>query len=213
MADKRLLSEKDIEEIFMRFEKQNPEPEPELDAPNPYCFLVSVVLSAQATDRSVNKATESLYKTVKTPEEMLALGEQNLVSYIKPVGLANSKAKHIMELSRSLVERFNSKIPETREELMTLSGVGRKTANVVLNVIFGEPTMPVDTHISRVSPRIGLCRKGKPEEIEAALLKAVPKRFGRHAHHWILLHGRYVCTAKNPGCETCMIRDLCQKNL
>ncbi len=209
----RLLDEKQVVEVFERFRKNNPEPATELVAPNPYCLLVSVVLSAQATDRSVNKATEPLYRIVKTPEEMLALGKDSLVSYIKSIGLYRTKADHVMELSRMLVERFGSKLPRSREELMSLPGVGRKTANVILNVVYGEPVMPVDTHLMRICPKIGLAEGETPLEVEKSLVERIPARYMNHAHHWLILHGRYVCTARSPKCGECLIADICLKNL
>lgn len=208
----KLLSETELQEVFARFKKQNPSPKPELDAPNPYCFLVSVVLSAQATDKSVNAATAPLYKKVKTPEQMLELGREGLISYIKPIGLYNAKANNVLALSKKLIEEFNSKIPETREELMSLPGVGRKTANVVLNVIFAKPAMPVDTHLLRVCPKAGIASGSTPEQVEQSLLQRVPQKYMLNAHHWLLLHGRYTCTARSPKCGECIISDLCLFN-
>lgn len=207
-----LLNENEIIEVMERFKKNNPEPKSELEFKNSFTLLVAVVLSAQATDKSVNKATTSLFKVADSPEKMLELGLNGLIPYIKSIGLYNSKAKHIIELSEILVQKYNSKIPETREELMKLPGVGRKTANVVLNVIFKKPVMPVDTHLLRISPKIGLAKGKTPEQVEESLLKRIPEKYLRHAHHWILLHGRYVCTAKNPKCNECLINDLCKKN-
>ena len=175
--------------------------------------MVSVVLSAQATDKSVNKATESLYKIVDTPQKMLELGEEGLIEYIKSIGLYKNKAKNVIALSKILIENFNSEIPKTREDLMSLPGVGRKTANVILNVVYGEKTMPVDTHLLRISPRIGLSFGTTPESIEKDLLKIIPDEYMQHAHHWLILHGRYVCTARNPKCSECLISDICQHNL
>ena len=195
-----------------RFKKQMPDPQPELYAPNPYCFLVSVVLSAQATDKSVNLATEDLYKIADSPEKMLALGEEKLISYIRPIGLYKNKAKNVIKLSQTLVEKFDSKIPRTREELESLSGVGRKTANVVLNVIYGQNTMPVDTHLMRVGPKTGLAEGKNPLQVEESLLKRIPEEYLKDAHHWLLLHGRYICTARNPKCDQCLIADLCCHN-
>lgn len=206
-----LLSEKDLRTILSRFEAQNPSPESELDYVNPYTLLVAVVLSAQATDKSVNKATEDLFKFVDTPEKMVELGEEGLIPYIKSIGLYKNKAAHVIGLSKKLISDFNSQVPGTREELMSLPGVGRKTANVVLNVIFKQPTMPVDTHLLRICPKIGLAEGKTPEEVEKSLLERIPEEFLLHAHHWILLHGRYVCTAKNPKCEECIICDLCME--
>ncbi len=208
----RLLNNEQIIEIFERFKKSNPDPKSELKAPNPYCLLVSVVLSAQATDKSVNIATETLYKKVTTPEQMLLLGKDELISYIKSIGLYNAKANHIIELSKKLIEDFNSTIPSTREELMTLPGVGRKTANVVLNVIYNQPTMPVDTHLLRICPKIGLASGSTPEQVEKSLTERIPLVYMNHAHHWLILHGRYTCTARKPHCTQCIINDICLHN-
>ena len=194
-----------------RFKAQNPEPKPELDFKNPYTLLVSVVLSAQATDKSVNLYTKPLYEVADTPEKMLALGQEKLAEYIKPIGLWKNKSKNVIALSKKLAEDFGGKVPATREELMTLPGVGRKTANVVLNVIFGQHTMPVDTHLLRVCPKIGLAEGATAEQVENSLLKNIPDEYLTHAHHWILLHGRYVCTARNPRCGECIISDLCME--
>lgn len=206
-----LLSRSEIIEIMERFKAQNPEPKPELDFKNPYTLLVSVVLSAQATDKSVNLYTKPLYEVADTPEKMLALGQEKLAEYIKPIGLWKNKSKNVIALSKKLVEDFGGKVPDTREELMTLPGVGRKTANVVLNVIFGQHTMPVDTHLLRVCPKIGLAEGATAEQVENSLLKNIPDEYLAHAHHWILLHGRYVCTARNPRCGECIISDLCME--
>lgn len=207
-----LLSSTEIETVFSRWQKQNPAPVSELDYTNPFTLLVAVVLSAQATDKSVNLATRQLFKIADTPEKMVALGEENLIPYIKSVGLYKNKSKNIISLSKMLIEKFDGKVPDTREQLMTLPGVGRKTANVVLNVIFHQPTMPVDTHLLRIAPKIGLAEGKTPEQVEQSLLERIPSQFGVNAHHWILLHGRYVCTAKNPKCEECIISDLCKHN-
>ena len=198
-----------IEEIFTRFSLGDANPKPELVAPNAYCFLVCVVLSAQATDKSVNLATKPLFEKVKTPEEMLSLGRGALISYIKSIGLYNSKADHIIALSQKLIEEFDSKVPDDAEKLMALPGVGRKTANVVLNVVFGKATVPVDTHVFRVSHRLSLSEGKSPELVEKDLLKIVPEKFLKNAHHWLLLHGRYTCTARNPKCSECILKDLC----
>ncbi len=192
-----------------RFKALNPNPKSELEFKNPYTLLVSVVLSAQATDKSVNFYARPLYELADTPQKMLALGIEKLSEFIKPIGLWKNKSKNIIALSRKLIEDFGGKVPETREELMTLPGVGRKTANVVLNVVFGKHTMPVDTHLLRVCPRIGLADGTTPEQVEEFLLKNIPDEYLLHAHHWILLHGRYVCTARNPKCGKCLISDLC----
>jgi endonuclease III len=172
-------------------------------------LLVAVVLSAQATDTGVNKATEKLFQRVTTPEAMLALGETDLKSHIKTIGLFNAKAKNIIALSKKLIEDFGGKVPRKREDLQSLPGVGRKTANVVLNVVYGEPTLAVDTHVFRVANRTGMARGETPEEVEEKLLKVVPKKYLQHAHHWLILHGRYVCKARRPECPTCIVRDLC----
>ena len=211
--DLKVLSKDKVILLFERFKEKNPKPTTELIAPNNYTLLVSVVLSAQATDKSVNKATESLYKKVDTPEKMLELGEEGLIEYIKSIGLYRAKAKNVIALSKLLVENFNSSLPRTREDLMSLPGVGRKTANVILNVVYGEKTMPVDTHLLRISPRIGLSFGTNPETIEKDLLKIIPDEYMEHAHHWLILHGRFICTARNPKCKECPINDICQQNL
>lgn len=199
--------------MFRAFQKENPEPETELESTNAYTLLVAVSLSAQATDKSVNLATRNLFPIADTPEKMLALGEEGLIPYIRSIGLFRSKAKHVIEMSRLLVENFDSKVPATRKELMTLPGVGRKTANVILNVLYGQKTMPVDTHILRISPRIGLAAGTTPETVEEELCRVIPDKYMKHAHHWLVLHGRYVCTARSPKCETCCIREICLKNM
>ena len=207
-----LLSESQIIEVFEIFKKSNPEPKSELNYSNPYTLLVAVALSAQTTDKSVNKATESLFKIADTPEKMIALGEEKLISYIKSIGLYKNKAKHVIEMSKMLISDFGSKVPDNREDLEKLPGVGRKTANVVLNVIFNKPTMPVDTHLLRISPKIGLAEGKTPLEVEKSLLKRIPPQYLEHAHHWLILHGRYICTARNPKCEECPINHICAKN-
>lgn len=199
----------DVDEFFRRLAAQRPEPKSELNYVNAYTLLVAVVLSAQATDAGVNKATAALFAKVKTPEAMLALGEAGLREHIKTIGLFNAKAKNVMALSRILVERFGGKVPRAREDLESLPGVGRKTANVVLNVAFGEPTLAVDTHVFRVANRTGLARGTTPEKVEEKLMKVVPQRWMQHAHHWLILHGRYTCKARVPDCPTCVVRDLC----
>ena len=208
----KLLSKKEIREVFEIFKAANPEPKSELKWKNAYTLLVSVVLSAQATDKSVNKATESLYKIADSPKKMLALGEEKLIGYIKSIGLYRTKAKHVMELSARLLEDFGGRVPDTREELESLPGVGRKTANVVLNVVFGKPTMPVDTHLLRICPKIGLAEGNTPREVEDSLVARIPEEYMNHAHHWLILHGRYVCTARNPKCGECPIEKYCKKN-
>ena len=199
-------------EVFSRWQAQNPSPASELDYVNAFTLLVAVVLSAQTTDKGVNKATGPLFKIADTPEKMLALGEEGLIPYIRTIGLYKNKAKHVIGLSKKLIDDFGSEVPEDRDALMTLPGVGRKTANVVLNVIFHKPTMPVDTHLLRVSPKIGLAEGTTPETVEKSLLERIPEEFLPNAHHWILLHGRYVCTARNPKCAECLIHDICKHN-
>ena len=197
------------EEIFARLERANPSPKGELDHVNPYTLLVAVVLSAQATDKGVNRATASLFRTVTTPQQMLDLGEEGLIGHIKSIGLFRAKARNVIKLSRDLIDHHGGEVPQTREELETLPGVGRKTANVVLNMAFGQPTMAVDTHVFRVSQRLGLARGKTPLAIEEQLVRAVPARFMQHAHHWLILHGRYTCLARSPRCATCPVEDLC----
>ena len=208
----KLLSEKEMVEVFSRWRSQNPKPASELDYVNAFTLLVAVVLSAQTTDKGVNKATGPLFKIADSPEKMLALGEEGLIPYIKTIGLYKNKAKHVIGLSQKLIDDFGSEVPCDRDALMTLPGVGRKTANVVLNVIFHQPTMPVDTHLLRVSPKIGLAEGNSPETVEKSLLERIPSEFLADAHHWILLHGRYVCNARNPKCEECVINDICKHN-
>ena len=208
----KLLSEKEMVQAFTRWRNANPAPVSELEYVNPFTLLVAVVLSAQATDKGVNKATGPLFKVADTPQKMLALGEEGLISYIKTIGLYKNKAKHVMGLSQKLIDDFGGEVPGNREALMTLPGVGRKTANVVLNVIFHEPTMPVDTHLLRVAPKIGLAEGSTPETVEKSLLERIPAEFLHDAHHWILLHGRYVCTARSPKCDECIINDICKHN-
>ena len=203
-----MLNTKEITQIMERLKTQNPSPKSELDYVNPYTLLVAVVLSAQATDKSVNLATKELFKVADSPKKMLALGEEGLIPYIKSIGLYKNKAANIIALSKQLINNFGSQVPDTREELMTLRGVGRKTANVVLNVIFHQPTMPVDTHLLRICPKIGLAEGTTPEQVEQSLLERIPPKYLEHAHHWLLLHGRYVCTARNPKCNECIIADI-----
>jgi endonuclease-3 len=197
-------------EIFARFRAAEPHPKTELVYRTPFELLVSVVLSAQATDKSVNLATAKLFPVANTPEKIVKLGEAGVTEYIKTIGLFRNKAKNVVELSRLLVQNFKSEIPQTREELESLPGVGRKTANVVLNVAFGQPTMAVDTHIFRVSNRTGIAPGKDPLEVELQLVKFVPAEFMQHAHHWLILHGRYTCLARKPACPSCLIRDLCE---
>jgi endonuclease-3 len=196
-------------EIFERLRAANPHPKSELAYRTPYELLVAVVLSAQATDKSVNLATAKLYPVANTPEKIAALGEARLMGYIKTIGLCRTKAKNVIQLSRLLIERFKGEVPQTREDLESLPGVGRKTANVVLNVAFHQPTMAVDTHIFRVANRTGLGPGKNPLEVEEKLVKFTPPEFMQHAHHWLILHGRYVCVARKPKCPDCLIRDLC----
>lgn len=208
----QLLSENEIEEVFARFKSQNPEPKPELNYYSPFTLLVAVVLSAQTTDKSVNKVTEKLFKLADTPEKMNEIPQEQIAEIIRPIGLTQNKSRNILNLSRKLCDDFDGKVPSTREELMTLSGVGRKTANVVLNVVFGQPTMPVDTHLLRISPKIGLAEGKTPEQVEKSLCERIPEKYMQHAHHWLILHGRYVCTARNPKCSECLINDICKHN-
>jgi endonuclease-3 len=200
----------EAEEFFARLKKLDPEPKTELQYVNPYTLLVAVVMSAQATDKGVNKATAPLFKTVKTPEQMVALGEEKLAEAIKTIGLYRGKAKNVVALSKILIEQHGGKVPADREALQALPGVGRKTANVVLNVAFGEPTIAVDTHIFRVSNRTNLAPGKDVVEVEARLEKVVPDQYRLHAHHWLILHGRYTCIARKPLCPTCVVRDLCR---
>jgi len=210
MAKTRRLRPQEIAEIFRRFHDIEPEPKSELKSVNEFTFLVAVVLSAQATDVGVNRATAALFKTVDTPEKMLALGEEGLRNYIKSIGLYRAKAKNVLALSKILVEKHASLVPPDREALEALPGVGRKTANVVLNNIFGESTIAVDTHLFRVGNRTGLAPGKSPYEVEKGLLKVIPKQYLRHAHHWLILHGRYICKARRPECWRCHITDICQ---
>jgi endonuclease III len=200
----------EIEEFFSRFEKRDPDPRTELAYNNPYTLLVAVVLSAQATDKGVNKATAQLFPIVDTPEKMLALGEARLREAIKTVGLYRTKAKNVIALSKALIEHHGGEVPHDREQLQALPGVGRKTANVVLNVAFGEPTVAVDTHIFRVANRTNLAPGKNPREVEDRLEAVVPAKFKLHAHHWLILHGRYICVARKPKCPECMVADLCR---
>lgn len=198
-----------MEEFFRRLEAQNPDPRGELHYINPYTLLVAVVLSAQATDVGVNKATGPLFAVADTPEKMLALGEARVRDYIKTIGLFNGKAKNVIGLSRKLIEEHGGEVPRDRATLEQLPGVGRKTANVVLNIAFGEPTIAVDTHIFRVGNRTGLAPGKTVLAVELKLEKAVPVKYRLHAHHWLILHGRYVCKARKPNCPVCVVSDLC----
>ena len=199
-----------IEEAFRRFKAANPEPKGELQHINPFTLLVAVVLSAQATDAGVNKATPALFAMADTPEKMAALGESKVRDLIKTIGLFRTKAKNVIALSRKLAAEHGSQVPRSREALEALPGVGRKTANVVLNIAFGEPTIAVDTHIFRVGNRTGIATGKTPLEVEIKLDRVVPAQYKRHAHHWLILHGRYTCVARKPLCEKCLINDLCQ---
>ena len=203
------MKPKDVHEFFRRLRKANPEPKSELEYTNPYTLLVAVVLSAQATDAGVNKATKNLFKIVDTPQKMVKLGLGKLKDHIKTIGLFNTKAKNVIALSEQLIAHHHGQIPRTREDLQKLPGVGRKTANVVLNVAYGEHTMAVDTHIFRVSNRTGLAPGKTPEQVEEKLLKVVPEEFMLYAHHWLILHGRYTCKARGPLCAKCAVYDLC----
>ena len=195
--------------LFERLRSANPNPTTELAYRTPFELLVSVVLSAQATDKSVNAATEKLYRDAATPQAILALGEAGLIGYIKTIGLYRSKAKHILETCRLLIERHGGEVPQSREALEALPGVGRKTANVILNTAFGQPTIAVDTHIFRVANRTGLAPGADVRQVEDKLMKVVPPEFLKDAHHWLILHGRYRCKARKPDCPACVIRDLC----
>ena len=197
-------------EIFLRLQTANPHPTTELEYSTPFELLVAVMLSAQATDISVNAASRQLFPVANTPEKILALGEEKLREYIQRIGLYKTKAKHVMQTCRLLVERHGGAVPQTREELEALPGVGRKTANVILNTAFGQPTIAVDTHIFRLANRIGLAPGKDVLEVEKKLLKFVPEEFLHDAHHWLILHGRYVCQARKPKCGACIIYDLCE---
>lgn len=197
-------------EAFSRFRKANPEPKGELEHLNPYTLLVAVVLSAQATDAGVNKATRALFQVADTPQKMLALGEDKVRDYIKTIGLYRNKARNVIALSEKLIAEFGGEVPRTRAGLESLPGAGRKTANVVLNMAFGEHTMAVDTHVFRVGNRTGLAPGNTPLEVELGLERVIPPEFMLHAHHWLILHGRYTCLARKPRCEVCLINDLCR---
>ena len=207
------LSKNSIYEIFSRFSKSNPEPKGELEYTSAYTLLVAVVLSAQSTDIGVNKATRKLFELASTPEKMLLLGENRIIENIRTIGLYKNKAKNIVSLSQKLIANFNSKVPKTHRELQSLAGVGRKTANVVLSMAFGVPTIAVDTHVYRVSNRTGIAIGKNVEEVEEKLIKRIPKKFFFHAHHWLILHGRYTCKARSPLCNECIISELCPSKL
>ena len=206
----RRFSTKEVAEFFSRLAANDPDPKTELRYVNPYTLLVAVVLSAQATDKGVNKATAPLFAKVDTPEKMVALGEDRLRDAIKTIGLYRNKAKNVIALSRALIEKHGGDVPRDREQLQALAGVGRKTANVVLNVAFGEPTIAVDTHIFRVGNRTGIAPGKDPREVEDALEAIVPDEYKLHAHHWLILHGRYICVAGKPRCPDCIVADLCR---
>ncbi len=199
-----------VERFFTKLAASNPNPRTELEYTNPFTLLVAVVLSAQATDVGVNKATKRLFQVADTPEQTLALGEEGLKEYVKSIGLFNTKSKNIIKTCQQLIEHHNGQVPETREELEALPGVGRKTANVILNVAFGHPTMAVDTHIFRVSNRTGLSHGKTPLAVEKDLLHIIPKNRIHDAHHWLILHGRYVCKARKPECARCIVYDECE---
>jgi endonuclease III len=200
----------EVREAFTRFQKANPEPKGELEHLNPFTLLVAVVLSAQATDAGVNRATRALFAVADTPDKMLALGEEKLRDYIKSIGLYRTKAKNVIALSEKLIRDFGGEVPRTRAEIEQLPGAGRKTANVVLNMAYGEHTMAVDTHVFRVGNRTGLAPGKTPLEVELGLEKVIPPEFMLHAHHWLILHGRYTCLARKPRCNVCLIHDLCR---
>ncbi len=209
-APKSRLTRAEIETLYRRLEEKMPEPKGELEYLNPFTLLVAVVLSAQATDIGVNKATRTLFPRADTPEKMLALGVEGVSAAIRTIGLFNTKAKNVVALSRMLVEEHGGEVPREREALERLPGVGRKTANVVLNTAFGEPTIAVDTHIFRIGNRTGLAPGRDPAAVEAVLEKVTPEKFKRHAHHWLILHGRYVCVARKPKCPVCVVADICR---
>lgn len=204
------MNRKKISNIFARFKAANPSPKTELEYSTPFELLVAVILSAQATDKSVNIATRVLFKHARTPEAILQLGVAGLSKYIRTIGLFNTKAKNVIAMCRILIQQHGGEVPRTREALEALPGVGRKTANVILNTAFGEPTMAVDTHIFRVANRIGIAPGQDVRAVEEHLLKVVPREYLQDAHHWLILHGRYVCVARKPKCPECLIRDLCE---
>lgn len=210
------MKKENIAELFKRLKKHNPEPTTELNYSSPFELLIAVILSAQATDKGVNKATDQLYKVANSPQDILALKERGLKQYIKTIGLFNTKARNIIKTCKILSEEYDGQVPEDRHALESLPGVGRKTANVILNTAFGHPTIAVDTHIFRVANRTGIAPGKTVLEVEKKLLKAVPPRYKQDAHHWLILHGRYTCIARKPRCGSCMIEDLCEfkhKNL
>ncbi|MEL7303527.1 MAG: endonuclease III [Pseudomonadota bacterium] len=204
------LTGDEIEQMFARFQSAEPEPKGELEHVNPFTLVVAVLLSAQATDAGVNRATRPLFAIADTPEKMLALGEDTVRDYVKTIGLFRNKAKNVIALCERLIGEYGGEVPEDRDALEALPGVGRKTANVVMNMAFGHPTMAVDTHVFRVANRTGLAPGKDPLQVEANLLKRVPEAYGVHAHHWLILHGRYICKARKPECHRCVISDLCK---
>ncbi|WP_183990797.1 MULTISPECIES: endonuclease III [Rhizobium] len=207
---KSAYSKEEMVEIFRRFSIQRPEPKGELEHVNPFTLVVAVALSAQATDAGVNKATRALFKIADTPEKMLALGEDGVIAHIKTIGLYRNKAKNVIALCRMLIDDFGSQVPKTLEELTRLPGVGRKTANVVMSMAFGIPTLAVDTHVFRIGNRCLMAPGKTPDEVEEQFLKVIPEQYLFHAHHWLILHGRYTCKARKPECEHCVIADLCR---
>ncbi|MGB3537316.1 MAG: endonuclease III [Mesorhizobium sp.] len=209
-ATRSRYTKAEVHEIFRRFAVQRPEPKGELEHVNAFTLLVAVVLSAQATDAGVNKATRPLFAIADTPQKMLGLGEAGVGDYIRTIGLWRGKAKNVVALSQALIRDYGGEVPDSREELVKLPGVGRKTANVVLNIAFGQHTMAVDTHIFRIGNRLGLAPGKTPEQVEQGLLKIIPDEYMRHAHHWLILHGRYVCKARKPDCPACVIADICK---
>ncbi len=204
------MPSRDVEEFFRRLSESNPDPASELEYVNEFTLLVAVVLSAQATDVGVNKATRILFSIADTPQKMVNLGEERIRNEIRTIGLYRNKAKNVIALSQMLVSDYGGKVPADREQLMKLPGVGRKTANVVLNVAFGQPTMAVDTHIFRLGNRTGMAPGKTPDAVETKLVRRIPARWLHHAHHWLILHGRYVCKARKPDCPSCVVRDLCR---
>lgn len=204
-----MLNSKDVYLLFERFEADNPYPKTELEYKSSFTLMVAVVLSAQATDKMVNKITHELFKVADTPEKIVELGEEELKKYIKSINYFNNKAKNIVNISKTLIDKYNSEVPNTFDELVSLHGIGVKSANVILNTFFNHNTIAVDTHVFRVSNRLGLCQTKKPEETEKALLRVVPEKFLRDAHHWLVLHGRYICKARKPLCKECKMNDLC----
>ncbi len=207
---KTAYTQDELREIFRRFSVQRPEPKGELEHVNPFTLVVAVALSAQATDAGVNKATRALFAVADTPQKMLDLGEEKVRDYIKTIGLFRNKAKNVIALSQKLIDDFGGEVPKTREALITLPGVGRKTANVVMSMAFGIPTMAVDTHVFRIANRLGLAPGKTPDEVEENLLKVIPEEYLFHAHHWLILHGRYTCKARKPDCQACVIADICK---